>query len=339
MENGSEFADPKCESNDNSRTVTTANQDPLSYTEYADRIGSVFSQLYYSVMRSSPEYAHDFYDVNGEYRTIYADGSTVVARTRNQVKSVLMRPTSESDYVIKSVSSMPCGGQSDGLLVDVTGERFIHTFVIEYRPEMILGYAIVVSLTRYVSTVPAADHQTPVTKFPESESPAITGSTSSMSLETRDNCSPNTAACNEPIPENVSNDITINDTVSEKSADIMSVPAEPDFSITATTNKEPDTAAENIRNPVMSSKNISIQEPAISITETVDITEHDIEQERNQKPDIYSEKTSVPAPASTNTAHENIEHKPITKHERMKKHLCNLVLFSAACWVVYRYVL
>ncbi|VVC33331.1 Hypothetical protein CINCED_3A005995, partial [Cinara cedri] len=96
IENGSEVVDPKCEISDDSRAVTTVNQDPLSCTTKAARIGYVFSHVYFSVLRSSPEYADDFYDVDGEYRTIYADGSTVVAKHRNQVKSVLMRPTSEA---------------------------------------------------------------------------------------------------------------------------------------------------------------------------------------------------------------------------------------------------
>ncbi|VVC46373.1 Nuclear transport factor 2, eukaryote,NTF2-like domain [Cinara cedri] len=281
MENGSEVVDPKCEISYDSRAVTTVNQDPSSCTTKAARIGYVFSHLYFSVLRSSPEYADDFYDVDGEFRTIYADGSTVVAKTRNHVKSVLMRPTSESEYVIKSVFAMPCRGPSDGLLVNISGDQFTQTFIVEHRPERTLGYAIVGSLIRYVSAVPLADHQTPVTRFDASNCPAITGSTSSVSLETLDNCSPNTAASDNPIPGNVSNDIAINDTVSEKTADIKSV-----------------------------------QEPVISLTHNNDIE-----------------------PASTNTANENKEHKPFTDKENIKKHICNLVLFSAACWVVYRYIL
>ncbi|VVC39159.1 Hypothetical protein CINCED_3A015528, partial [Cinara cedri] len=154
-----------------------------------------------------------------------------------------MRPTSESDYVVKSVVSMPCCGPSDGLLVNVTGDQFTQTFVVEHRPERILGYAIVVSLIRYVSAVPLADLQTPVTIFDAGDCPAIMGSTSSVGLETHDNCSPNTAVCDEPLPENVSNDITINDTVSEKSADIKSV-QEPVISLTHNTDIEPDIATE-----------------------------------------------------------------------------------------------
>ncbi|VVC27609.1 Hypothetical protein CINCED_3A010127, partial [Cinara cedri] len=59
---------------------------------------------------------------------------------------------------------------------------------------------------------------------------------------------------------------------------------EPDF--TNTDDLEPDTAA----------KSIFVQEHVFSIIETVDIIEHDIDEENNQKPVISSEITSVQNP-------------------------------------------
>ncbi|VVC46556.1 Hypothetical protein CINCED_3A019142, partial [Cinara cedri] len=107
--------------------------------------------------------------------------------------------------------------------------------------------------------------------------------------------------------------ITINNTTSEKSAGIKSV-KEPVISLTHNTDKEPDTAAGIGRTPDISSKitsvqelvlsifndvvldsaaiKFSFQEPAISIFETIDIREHDINEENNQNPDISSEITN-----------------------------------------------
>ncbi|VVC30508.1 Nuclear transport factor 2, eukaryote,NTF2-like domain [Cinara cedri] len=363
MENGSEVSDRKYESCNDTREVSEAMKDP----KHADRIGSVFSNMYYSVLQSSPEYADDFYEEDGDYQTIYADGSTVVAKTRIQVKDVLMQPTTHPNYVINSVVSMPCEEPSKGLSVNVTGDQFVHDFVMVYRPEKILGYAIVTSMIRYDTAVPVAKRQIPVTTFAEGDLQAITGSTPNIGLETSDDRSLNIAACNEPLPGPVAMNITIKDIISEIFSDIPSVPTEPAFLITANLGIEP--AAENIRKSNIFSKLMFVQEP-FPIT---DVFENDtvadiayVPESGFSNTDVFENYTGVeiasvpepafsitdvltndtvgeiafvPKPASLNTETENNVPKPLSDNKKIKKHLCNLVLFSAACWVVYRYIL
>ncbi|VVC41692.1 Nuclear transport factor 2, eukaryote,NTF2-like domain [Cinara cedri] len=182
MENSSGVPNPSSESIEDSKAVATVEHGAWQSTIYAPHIGYKFAELYYSVMRVAPRYANEFYNERGHYRTVYADGSASVARTRLHVKGSLTRPMSASELIVKSIISMPCGGTSGGLMVTVIGERFTQVFVVKYRPDRMSGYAIVASLTRYISAGPAADHQTPVVTFAADDCRAITGAARAPAL-------------------------------------------------------------------------------------------------------------------------------------------------------------
>ncbi|VVC30624.1 Nuclear transport factor 2, eukaryote,NTF2-like domain [Cinara cedri] len=207
MQNSSGVSELKMSSED-SRAVEMAKRDSLTITKYAAHIGFSFAERYYTVMRTTPEYANEFYDEHGEYQTIYENGSAVVARNRSEVKRILIQPVSATHLIVNSIVSVPCGGTFDRLLVTVTGKRFVHVFVAEYRPERMLGYVIVGSLFRYVSAEPAAPDQTTTgTKCATAVCHPVTGvnhtPSASLKAKTPVNFSPNLVEHNKPLPDTI----------------------------------------------------------------------------------------------------------------------------------------
>ncbi|VVC31222.1 Nuclear transport factor 2, eukaryote,NTF2-like domain [Cinara cedri] len=298
MENSSGVADPTRES----RAVAMAKLNSLPRNKYAADIGCEFAELYYSMMRTSPEYANEFYDDQGEFQTVFEDGSAIVVRTRLQVKHILMRPMSACDYIVKSMIPMSCGGSSGGVMVMVTGERFTQNFLLEHRPERMLGYAIVVSLTQYIPEGPVTYNQTPLTTFGGGDSQAITGAEKSVNT---------------------------------------SILKKPDYSISAIMDLDFGHAAEVTKNTVMSTgithirqqdtafEFESIPEHASEKTATGSVIEHETDTENTTCSEPTSaniatgnvieianvtEDTSIPEHASEKTATGNIK-KPETDTE------------------------
>ncbi|VVC24166.1 NTF2-like domain [Cinara cedri] len=222
MEKSSGVVDSRRKIRALSAILKVAKKNLLSSTKYAAHIGYEFAELYNYVMRTTSEYANEFYDEHGEFLTVYEDESAIVVRSQLQVKRILMRPTSVSDYIVKSIISIPCGGSSGGLMVTVSGERFTQNFLLEYRPERLLSYAIVVSITQYIYEGPATYHQTPLTTFDSGDGQAITGTEESLNTS----------------------DLT-----------------ELEYSISDIINLESDYATDNIREPVISSEITPIKEP------------------------------------------------------------------------------
>ncbi|VVC33890.1 Hypothetical protein CINCED_3A004908 [Cinara cedri] len=104
-----------------------------------------------------------------------SDGTVVLARTRQEVKSVLMRAIYEPRLIVNSIITVPCGGSLDSLMVTVTGKTFTQVFIAELRPERPLTYVIVSSLTQQFFAGPVADRQTLETRFAGGDCPADTG--------------------------------------------------------------------------------------------------------------------------------------------------------------------
>ncbi|VVC30179.1 Hypothetical protein CINCED_3A024415 [Cinara cedri] len=181
--------------------------DALTFTVNADRVGFDFAEHYYAVMRTTPEYANQFYDDFGEYRTIYEDGTAVVARNRLEMKEVLLRPKSAPELTVNSIISVPCGGSLDRLLVTVTGDCFTHVFVAEKRPERLLTYAIVASVTQHLSAGAAADRSTIARTFAAGDFCADTGAddtpTAGLKAQEHVRLSKNRATSYEPLPDTV----------------------------------------------------------------------------------------------------------------------------------------
>ncbi|VVC24167.1 Nuclear transport factor 2, eukaryote,NTF2-like domain [Cinara cedri] len=161
------------------RAVAMAKLKSLPRTKYALNIGYEFTKLYYSMLRTTPEYANEFYDTHGKFRTVFEDGLTIVVSTRLQVKRILMRPLSACDYKDESIILIPCGS-SGSLMVMVFGKRFTQSFLLEYRPKMKLGYAIVMSVTLYISKGPVTYNQTPPTTFVGGDRKVIKGAEKSI---------------------------------------------------------------------------------------------------------------------------------------------------------------
>ncbi|VVC24169.1 Nuclear transport factor 2, eukaryote,NTF2-like domain [Cinara cedri] len=172
MENSRGVADSRRKRRALGAILTMAKKNSLPGWKSAANVGYEFMERYYYVMRTIPEYANEFYDEYGEFQTVYEDGSTTVVKTRLQVKRILMQFRFRSDYIVKSIISLPRGGSPGGLMVTVNGVRFTQTFVVEYRPERLLSYVIVASLTQYISEGPATYHQTPLTTFASDDSQA-----------------------------------------------------------------------------------------------------------------------------------------------------------------------
>ncbi|VVC39315.1 NTF2-like domain [Cinara cedri] len=142
------------------------NPDSKAISKFAAHIGVCFAEHYYAVLRTTPEFASDFYHETGVYQTVYEDGTSVIARTRPEVKSILFRRISASDLTVKSIFSIPCHGSLDHLLITVIGNSFMHVFNAEYHSKRTIAYTIVASFTHYTSAAPATNRPpAPVTAF------------------------------------------------------------------------------------------------------------------------------------------------------------------------------
>ncbi|VVC33367.1 Nuclear transport factor 2, eukaryote,NTF2-like domain [Cinara cedri] len=341
MENSSGVEDLTRES----RAVAMAKLNSLPRTKYAADIGCKFAELYYSMMRTSPEYANEFYDERGEFQTVFEDGSAIVVRTRLQVKHILMRPMSACRYLVKSIIPMSCGGSSGGVMVMVTGERFTQNLLLEHRPERMLGYAIVVSLTQYIPEGPVTYHQTPLTIFGGGDSQAITGAEKSVITLRRPegpvtyNQTPLTTFGGGDSQAITGAEKSVNTSILKKPDYSISVFMDSDFGHAAevtkdtvisteiTHIKQPDTAFEfesiteptsaniatgNVIETATVKENTSITETAAENTATGSVIEHETASEKtvseNIEPKTANEITTFADPASLNNAQENIAH-------------------------------
>ncbi|VVC46111.1 NTF2-like domain [Cinara cedri] len=127
----------------------TAYNTSINVKTSATEVGFRFAKRYYAVLTTKPENAYLFYDELGDYRTIYEDGTSVIAKNRKDLNSVLLNSMTLSDIAVKSITTEPCGGSLDELLITVIGIRFKHVFIVHYRPNRELHYAIVKSVKQY----------------------------------------------------------------------------------------------------------------------------------------------------------------------------------------------
>ncbi|VVC46184.1 Hypothetical protein CINCED_3A005259 [Cinara cedri] len=149
--------------------------DPLTITENAAIIGFGFAKDYYTVLRRKPQCVDEFYDAIGEYKTVFEDGTIVLARTRQEAKKVLLGPVYEPRLIVNSIITVPCGGSLNRMMITVSGRSFTTVFITELRPERPLTYVIVSSLTRQFSAAPGANRQTMEMRFAAGDGPANTG--------------------------------------------------------------------------------------------------------------------------------------------------------------------
>ncbi|VVC27178.1 NTF2-like domain, partial [Cinara cedri] len=149
--------------------------DPLTITENAAIIGYGFAKDYYTVLRRQPKCVDEFYDDIGEYKTVFEDGTIVLARTRQEAKKVLLGPIYEPRLIVNSIITVPCGGSLNRMMITVSGRSFTTVFIAELRPERPLTYVIVSSMTRHFSAGPDADRQILEMRFAAGDGPAYTG--------------------------------------------------------------------------------------------------------------------------------------------------------------------
>ncbi|VVC35278.1 NTF2-like domain [Cinara cedri] len=126
-----------------------ANNTSIGVKTSATEVSFKFAQRYYATLESEKELAYLFYEEYGEYRTIYEDGTSVLATNWEEINSVILRHGTFSDIFVKSITSDPYGGSLDELLITVIGIRFKHVFIARYRPNRELHYAIVKSVNQY----------------------------------------------------------------------------------------------------------------------------------------------------------------------------------------------
>ncbi|VVC30632.1 Nuclear transport factor 2, eukaryote,NTF2-like domain [Cinara cedri] len=139
----------------------TAIKTSISFGTSATEAGNRFAQLYNATLSTKPKNAYLFYDEFCDYRTIYEDGTCVIAKNWKEINSTLLSSTNLSDIFFRSITSEPRDGSLDKLLITVTGARFKHVFIANRRPKRGLRYAIVRSMKQYFPT----DHPTQVKAF------------------------------------------------------------------------------------------------------------------------------------------------------------------------------
>ncbi|VVC43148.1 Nuclear transport factor 2, eukaryote,NTF2-like domain [Cinara cedri] len=179
---------------------------PLTLSKNAAYVGQKFIERYYDVLSSNPENAYQFYDKLGEYQTVHEDGKVVVARTWQEINSVLLNPTFANKLVVNSITSVPCGRSLDHLMITATGKQFTHVYFVEFRSELQLSYAIMASI--YLRTESASDKPPkPVTTSAAPDYPiekaANQKSTTILKVKKRVHFSDNIATYYEPSLGNV----------------------------------------------------------------------------------------------------------------------------------------
>lgn len=130
------------------------------------KVGFELVKEYFAALNDMPEQAWCFYANHGNYCTQYPDGSFEVASNWKELRRMLLRPITtddNEDIEVTSVITIPYIS-ANHLLVMATGDRFIQTFLFEYRPAENQSYAIVASITKYSS--PETAERRPPTKTP-----------------------------------------------------------------------------------------------------------------------------------------------------------------------------
>lgn len=119
----------------------------------ANDIGYALAEEYFAVFNEMPERTLSFYAEQGDYHTVYEDGTTIVAKNREELQQTLLRPVPENTdaIIIEAVNTISCGSPNC-LLVLATGERIVQTFVVEsYSRREQQYYTIISSVTKYLS--------------------------------------------------------------------------------------------------------------------------------------------------------------------------------------------
>ncbi|VVC46110.1 Nuclear transport factor 2, eukaryote,NTF2-like domain [Cinara cedri] len=180
--------------NNDANYEKTANKNLDCVETSATEIGIRFAQLYYATLSTKPQNAYLFFDELGEHRTISENGTSVLAKNWNEIKSALLNPANLSDNFFKSITSQPVSGSLENLLITVTGIRFTHVFVANYRPKRGLRYAIVKSIKQYFF----ANQQPQVTTFTAGNNFAENTDNHEPTGEKQENILDDIATCNEP---------------------------------------------------------------------------------------------------------------------------------------------
>ncbi|VVC39326.1 Nuclear transport factor 2, eukaryote,NTF2-like domain [Cinara cedri] len=139
--------------NDTNHEIT-ANNNSIGVMMSATEAGFNFAQRYYATLNTEKDLTYLYYEELGDYRTIYEDGTSVLAKNWKEINSVILSPSTFSDIIVTSITSEPYGGSLEHLLITVTGIRFKHVFIAHYRPNRELFYVIVNSVMQYFP----ADH-------------------------------------------------------------------------------------------------------------------------------------------------------------------------------------
>ncbi|VVC30806.1 Nuclear transport factor 2, eukaryote,NTF2-like domain, partial [Cinara cedri] len=135
--------------NNDAKQEITANNNSNDVKASATEVGFEFAQRYYATLETEKDLAYLFYEEHGDYRTIYEDGTSVLAKNWEEINNVILSPSTFSDIFVKSITTEPCGGSLDELLITVIGIRFKHQFFVDYRPNREQNYVIVKSVKQY----------------------------------------------------------------------------------------------------------------------------------------------------------------------------------------------
>lgn len=125
---------------------------PSEFRFSAEEIGFELAKQYYAVLDRMPEQAWRFYTERGEHRTVREDGTVVVARTWRQIQRMLLScgPADGVCVDVDKVTTTACDDSLDSLMVQISGEGYSQTFVVEYQDSENRSYAIAASVTMYL---------------------------------------------------------------------------------------------------------------------------------------------------------------------------------------------
>lgn len=135
----------------------TTYEEKLEWTDF-QTIGYKLVKQYYTVLTNAPEHLWRFYDERAQYCRVDEYGVQTVATGRPQLRQLFANdhPSSPSVIMLRvwSVNVIQCGSTDDRMLVLVTADEFVQTFVAELTSPW--SWTLVASVVRHCPTAAAA---------------------------------------------------------------------------------------------------------------------------------------------------------------------------------------